>query len=240
VLIRNMSPIDAVHNRLQRLSGPLTDRIRRRRWGDTRQRNRDDIAAHYDLGNDFFALFLDETMTYSCAVFPSASTSLADASRHKYDLLIDKLGLTDEHHLLEIGTGWGGLAVRAIERTGCRVTTTTISAEQLREARSRIAAAALDGRVTLLDEDWRDVSGVHDRVISIEMIEAVDWRDYDDYFATIERCLAPEGLVAIQAICAPDARWGRAKNRRDFIKHFVFPNGCLASSRTSGRTTPRR
>jgi cyclopropane-fatty-acyl-phospholipid synthase len=229
VLIRNMSPIDAFRNRLQRVWGPVTDRIRRRRWGDTRQRNRDDIAAHYDLGNDFFQLFLDETMTYSCAVFPSASTSLADASRHKYDLLIDKLGLTAEHHLLEIGTGWGGLAIRAVERTGCRVTTATISAEQLREARSRIAAASVDDRVTLLDEDWRDVSGVHDRVISIEMIEAVDWRDYDDYFATIERCLAPGGLVAMQAICAPDERWGRAKNKRDFIKHFVFPNGCLAS-----------
>ena len=159
VLIRNMSPIDAFRNRLQRVSGPVTDRIRRRRWADTRQRNRDDIAAHYDLGNDFFELFLDETMTYSCAVFPTASTSLADASRHKYDLLIDKLGLTAEHHLLEIGTGWGGLAIRAVERTGCRVTTTTISAEQLREARSRIAAASVDDRVTLLDEDWRDLSG---------------------------------------------------------------------------------
>jgi cyclopropane-fatty-acyl-phospholipid synthase len=229
VLIRNMSAIDALRNRIQRITGPVADKVRRRAWHDMRRRNREDIAAHYDLGNDFFALFLDETMTYSCAVFPAPSTTLEEASQHKYDLLIDKLGLTPDHHLLEIGTGWGGLAIRAAQRSGCRVTTTTISAEQLHEARRRVIAASVGDRVTVIDQDWRDLAGVHDRVISIEMIEAVDWRDYDRYFATIERCLAPDGLAAIQAICVPDQRWERSKNTRDFIKHFVFPNGCLAS-----------
>ena len=229
VIIRNMTAIDAFRNRTHRAAGWATDRIRRVLPRHTRHRNRDDIGAHYDIGNSFFELFLDETMTYSSAVFPTAETSLADASRHKYDLLLSKLGVTSDHHLLEIGTGWGGMAIRAAGTTGCRVTTTTISDEQLTEARDRVADAGLADRVTVLDHDWRDLDGRHDRVVSIEMIEAVDWRDYDAYFQTIERCLAPDGLAAIQAICLPDQRWARAKNTEDFIRRFVFPNGYLPS-----------
>ena len=244
VLVRNLSTIDSYRNRLQRVLGPLTDNVRRQPRCDMRRRNREDISAHYDLGNDFFALFLDETMTYSCGVFPTPSSSLADASIHKYDLLIDKLGLIGDHHLLEIGSGWGGMTIRSVERTGCRVTTTTISAEQFGETRRRVATADIDRSVTVLDDDWRDLTGRFDRVVSIEMIEAVDWRDYDDYFATIERCLVPDGLVAVQAICVPDERWERTKNTRDFIKHFVFPNGCLGSvgaiSRSVARATSMR
>jgi cyclopropane-fatty-acyl-phospholipid synthase len=229
VLIRNMGPIDAMRNRLRAVTGPFADRFRRAVRRPTRAENKDDIGAHYDIGNDFFEIFLDETMTYSSAVFERPDMSLADASRHKYDVLLGKLGVTDDHHLLEIGTGWGGLAIRAAGTTGCRVTTTTISDEQLAEARRRVDRAGLDDRVTLLAEDWRDLEGVHDRLISIEMIEAVDWREYDEYFSTIERCLRPDGLAAIQAICLPDQRWDRAKNTEDFIKRFVFPNGCLPS-----------
>ncbi len=229
VIIRNLAPLDDLRNRVHRSTGWLTDRVRALLPRDSRERNRDDIGAHYDIGNAFFELFLDETMTYSSAVFPSPDSSLADASRHKYDRLLAKLGVSSEHHLLEIGTGWGGMAIRAAETTGCRVTTTTISTEQLAEARLRVHAAGLRDRVTLLDRDWRDLEGVHDRVVSIEMIEAVDWRDYDDYFARIERCLAPDGLAAIQAICLPDQRWARAKNTEDFIRRFVFPNGFLPS-----------
>ena len=233
VLIRNMAPIDALRNRWQLVTGPVTDRIRMTLPRHSRQRNRDDIAAHYDIGNEFFTLFLDETMTYSSAVFEELDGNddepLADASRRKYDLLFDKVGLDGQHHLLEIGTGWGGLALRAAQQVGCRVTTTTISAEQFREANRRVAAAGEDDRITVLDSDWRDLAGVYDRVISVEMIEAVDWRDYDAYFATIEHCLTPDGFAAIQAICLPDARWPRAKNSEDFIKRFVFPNGFLPS-----------
>ncbi len=239
VLIRNMGAIDNARNRVRRVTGGLSDRVRHSRRSDTRQRNKDDIGAHYDIGNPFFELFLDETMTYSSAVFPSADTPLADASRHKYDLLLDKLGVTSDHHLLEIGTGWGGMAIRAATTRNCRVTTTTISDEQLAEATTRVADAGVADRVALLDRDWRDLHGVHDRLVSIEMIEAVDWRDYDDFFATIERCLAPDGLAAIQAICLPDDRWDRAKNTEDFIRRFVFPNGFLPSVGSISRSVAK-
>lgn len=229
VIIRNIDWIDAARNRLHNATGWVTDRIRNVLPRDTRNRNRDDIAAHYDIGNSFFELFLDETMTYSSGIFGSPDASMADASLRKYDVLLDKLSVTEQHHLLEIGTGWGGLAIRAAASTGCQVTTTTISAEQLDEAARRVDLAGLTDRVTVVDHDWRDLSGRFDRVVSIEMIEAVDWRDYDAYFAKIERSMAPDGLAAIQAICLPDRRWERAKNTEDFIKRFVFPNGFLPS-----------
>lgn len=228
VVIRNLGTIDRWRNRWESLTGWATDRLRALRPRDSRERNRDDIGAHYDIGNEFFELFLDETMTYSSAVFPTPDTSLADASRHKYDLLLDLLGVERDHHLLEIGTGWGGMAIRAAER-GSDVTTTTISAEQLREAQKRVANAGLADRVAVLDEDWRDLQGSFDRIVSIEMIEAVNWRDYDAFFATIERCLVPGGRVALQAIVLPDDRWHRAKKTEDFIRRFVFPNGYLPS-----------
>ena len=239
VLIRNMGTIDAARNRWHRLVGPLTDRVRTALPRDSRDRNRDDIAAHYDIGNAFFELFLDETMTYSSAVFEDLDAArtadveaLAVASRNKYDVLLRKLGVEPHHHLVEIGTGWGGMAIRAASTTGCRVSTTTISSEQLAEARERVVAAGLADRVTLLDSDWRDLPArvePADRLVSVEMIEAVDWRDYDAFFATIERCLVPGGRAAIQAICLPDDRWERAKNTEDFIRRFVFPNGYLPS-----------
>jgi cyclopropane-fatty-acyl-phospholipid synthase len=229
ILIRNMSALDRWRNRAQRIASPVSDRIRLARPRNTRHSNKADIAAHYDLGNEFFALFLDETMTYSSGVFASPDSTLADASRHKYDLLLDSLGVADQHHLLEIGSGWGGMAIRAAERSQCKVTTATISAEQLNEAQRRVRAAGFDDRVEVIDRDWRDLDGTYDRIVSIEMIEAVDWRDYDEFFATIARCLAPGGRVAIQAICVPDELWERAKNTEDFIKHYVFPNGFLPS-----------
>jgi cyclopropane-fatty-acyl-phospholipid synthase len=229
VIIRNIEPIDEIRNRISSTTGWLTDRLRTLLPRAGRARNRDDISSHYDLGNSFFEIFLDETMTYSAAVFESDGATLAEASLSKYDRLIDKLGVNSGHSLLEIGTGWGGFAVRAAETTGASITTTTISSEQLAEATKRVADARLQDRVTLLDTDWRDLSGHYDRVVSIEMIEAVDWRDYDRYFSTIERCLAPDGLVAIQAICVPDRRYARTKNTEDFIRRFVFPGGFLPS-----------
>ena len=228
VIIRNMGTLDRIRNRWVWLTGGLTDRIRTARSRDTRERNRDDIAAHYDIGNAFFELFLDETMTYSSAIFPTAEATLAEASRHKYDVLLDRLGVEPGDRVLEIGTGWGGMAIRAARR-GCDVTTTTISREQLVAARKRVAEAGVADRVTVIDRDWRDLDGQFDHVVSIEMIEAVDWRDYDDFFATIERCLVPGGRAAIQAIVLPEDRWERAKNTEDFIRRFVFPNGCLPS-----------
>lgn len=239
VIIRNLGPLDDVRNRISNRAGPMADRVRRLVPRPDRTRNREDIAAHYDLGNSFFELFLDETMTYSSAVFASPDDTLAEASQHKYDMLLRKLGVDSSHSLLEIGTGWGGLAIRAATRTNCQVTTTTISREQLREATRRAQVSGSADRVTFLDADWRDLGGVYDRIISIEMIEAVDWRDYDEFFAKIERCLTPNGLVAIQAICIPDRRYERTKNTEDFIRRFVFPNGCLPSIGAIARSVSR-
>ncbi len=229
LIIGNIRPVDEFRNRLSRGFAPVSDRIRRMLPRSGRQGNKEQIAAHYDLGNHFFALFLDETMTYSSAVFPRPDSTLEEASLHKYDMVIDALGLTADHHLLEIGTGWGGMAIRAAQRTGCRVTTTTISGEQLRLARQRIAESGLSDRVTVIDRDWRDLSGSYDRVVSVEMIEAVDWRDYRRFFATIENCLEPDGVAVLQAICVPGRRYQRTKNTEDFIRRFVFPGGYLPS-----------
>ncbi len=229
ILIRNIEPIDEWRNKLQNKTGWATDRIRSLLPKPGRSRNQEDISSHYDLGNEFFQIFLDETLTYSSAVFPSAEAALVEGSQHKYDRLLAKLGVDASHQLLEIGTGWGGFALRAVDTTGCSVTTTTISTEQLSEARTRVSKANRDPQVTLLDQDWRDLKGQFDRIVSIEMIEAVDWRDYDRYFSTIERCLEPDGLVAIQAICVPDRRYERTKNTEDFIRRFIFPGGFLPS-----------
>ena len=228
-IIRSLEPIDEIRNRISNATGWATDRIRAALPKPSRTRNREDIAGHYDLGNDFFRIFLDETLTYSSAIFPSAEAALAEGSRHKYDRLLSKLGVSSEHSVLEIGTGWGGFALRAVDTTSCRVTTTTISKEQLKEATRRVGLAGQSADVTLLDSDWRDLEGRFDRVVSIEMIEAVDWRDYDNYFATIERCLEDDGLAAIQAICVPDRRYERTKNTEDFIRRFIFPGGFLPS-----------
>ena len=239
IIIRNLRHLDELRNRVESVTGGFGNRIRRALPRPNRATNREDIASHYDLGNEFFELFLDETMTYSSAVFTDPTTDLSAASEAKYDRLLAKLGVTAEHHVLEIGTGWGGFARRAAETVGCRVTTTTLSAEQQREAESRISAAGLDDRVTVLGRDWRDLTGQFDRIVSIEMIEAVDWRDYNRFFATIDRCLAPDGLVGLQAICVPERRYERTKKTEDFIRRFVFPGGFLPSIGAIIRATAR-
>ena len=229
IIIRNIEWIDEFRNRVSRRTGWATNRIRNALPKPSRSRNKEDIASHYDLGNEFFQIFLDETLTYSSAIFPSGDVALAEASHYKYDRMLSKLGVNAEHSILEIGTGWGEFALRAVDTTGCKVTTTTISEEQLTEATRRVRSNDRASEVTLLDTDWRDLTGRFDRVVSIEMIEAVDWRDYDQYFATIERCMETDGLAAIQAICVPDRRYERTKNTEDFIRRFIFPGGFLPS-----------
>jgi len=196
---------------------------------NTRARSRENVERHYDLGNDFFSLFLDPTMTYSCGLFENADVSLEQAQRAKFARLCRLLRLTPSDHLLEIGTGWGGLAVYAAETYGCRVTTTTISKEQHAHAVALVAARGLTDQITVLSLDYRDLTGQFDKVVSVEMIEAVDWRDHDDFFRVCSELLSDDGLMALQAIVVPDQRFERAKTSQDFIKQFVFPGACLPS-----------
>ena len=196
---------------------------------NTRNGSRRNIAAHYDLSNNFYSLFLDETMTYSSGVFPEASSSLKEASIEKYDRICRKLRLTPTDEVLEIGTGWGGFAQHAVTHYGCRVTTTTISKQQHDYAKQRIAASGISDRVTLLLSDYRDLSGTYDKLVSIEMIEAVGHEYFDTFFAKCSSLLKPDGLFALQAITIPDQRYDDYRRSVDFIQKYIFPGGCLPS-----------
>ncbi len=195
-------------------------------------RARTNIAYHYDLGNDLFELMLDETMTYSCAIFESPDATLADAQRAKLQRVCDKLQLGPEDHVLEIGCGWGGFALHAAQTTGCRVTGLTISAEQAKLARQRVAAAGLSDRIEIVEADYREHDGLYTRVASIEMLEAIGEKQFGTYFATIDRVLAPGGIACVQTILIPDDRWDRYRKTPDWIEQYVFP-GCLIPSLTS-------
>ena len=196
---------------------------------NTRAGSRRNIAAHYDLGNDFFALFLDETLMYSSAVFSRADMSLAEASTEKLDLICRKLELGPGDHVLEVGTGWGGFALHAARHYGCRVTTTTISREQYNLAAGRIAAAGLQGQVGLLFKDYRELEGQYDKLVSIEMIEAVGHAWYDTFFRQCSRLLKPDGMMLLQAITIADQRYESARRSVDFIQRYIFPGGALPS-----------
>lgn len=210
----------------------LLHRARRLVPENTRTGARKNISAHYDLGNDLFAAFLDERMMYSCAYFPSPGASLEEAQVAKLDRICNQLRLGPDNHLLEIGTGWGGLAVHAAHGYGCRVTTTTISREQHALATRRVRDAGLEGRVTVLLEDYRDLRGTYDRLVSIEMIEAVGWQYFDDFFRRCDELLSPDGLMLLQAITIEDEIYEVEKGSRSFANTHVFPGGCLPSKET--------
>jgi len=228
IVIRNQHLFEGIDKGWSRLTTPLHllyHRLRR----NTRLGSRNNIVAHYDLGNDFYRLFLDETLTYSCGIFESPETSLRQASEAKYDRICRKLRLQPGDHVLEIGTGWGGFALHAAGRYGCRVTTTTISDEQHRLAGQRIRQAGLDHRVTLLKQDYRDLSGSFDKLVSIEMIEAVGHDFLEEFFRCCSNRLKPDGLMALQAITIADQAYDRHKHSVDFIKRFIFPGSCIPS-----------
>lgn len=219
---------------LERLEGALgvivrtVDRARHALNGNTRKGSRRNIAAHYDLSNEFFAAFLDRHTMYSSAVF-EAGDDLDDASERKMRLLCEKLELTADDHLLEVGTGWGGFAVFAATHYGCRVTTTTISAEQAQSARARVAAAGLEDRVEVLTRDYRELEGSFDKIVAIEMVEAVGDDHLDTFFSTLDALLRPGGILVLQAITIEDARYADALRRVDFIKKHVFPGSFIPS-----------
>ena len=194
--------------------------------------SRRNIGAHYDLGNDFFRLWLDDTLAYSSGIFPSPCATLREASIEKFDRVCSKLDLRPRDHLLEIGTGWGGLAIHAAQHYGCRVTTTTISQQQFDLASRRIKAAGLVGRVTPLLKDYRDLTGRFDKLVSIEMIEAVGNRFLDTYFRKCGDLLKPDGTMVLQAIVMPDRHYDEYLHSVDFIRRYVFPGGCLPSIAT--------
>jgi cyclopropane-fatty-acyl-phospholipid synthase len=196
---------------------------------NTRHGSRRNIQAHYDIGNDLFRLFLDEKMMYSSAYYPGESASLDEAAEAKLDRVCRKLELSPQHHLLEIGTGWGGLAIHAAKHYGCRVTTTTISREQYELAQQRVAEEKLADRVEVLFEDYRDLDGRYDRIVSIEMIEAVGHQFMQQYFARCSHLLKDDGRMLIQAITITDRYYQEALRDVDFIKRYIFPGGFLPS-----------
>jgi cyclopropane-fatty-acyl-phospholipid synthase len=241
VIVRNLKPLEAAAARWHRLTKPVADPIRRLRRPDP-DRDRTNVRTHYDLSNEFFAAFLDPTMTYSSAVFAHPGQDLQAAQEAKLDRLCRKLALGSHDHVVEIGTGWGSFALYAAQRYGCRVTTTTVSAAQHTEARRRVAEAGLGDRIDVRLEDYRHLTGTYDKAVSIEMIEAVDWRDLPGYFAALHRLVGDRGLVGLQAIVIGDDRYDRARVATDFIKAHVFPGGCLPSvgiiTRTAAEAGP--
>ena len=203
----------------------MAHRLRKNTLGGSRR----NIAAHYDLGDDFFSRFLDETMAYSCGIFPNPQSTLHEASLAKFERACHKLQLSAEDHVLEIGSGWGGFAVYAAQNYGCRVTTTTISRRQYEFTLRRVQEEDLTDRVTVLCEDYRNLVGQFDKLVSIEMIEAVGYKFLDTYFRACSGLLKPNGMMLLQAITIPDQRFDRYRRSVDFIQRYVFPGGCLPS-----------
>lgn len=228
LFLRNRPVLERLDGGLARLGAPL---LRFAHWchRNTRRGSRRNIRAHYDLGNELFELFLDPSMMYSSAVFPDAGATLDEASRHKLDLVCRKLQLGPGDHLLEIGTGWGGLAVHAARHYGCRVTTTTISSNQFEYAQARVREAGLESRVEVISTDYRDLTGQYDKLVSIEMIEAVGHRFLDGYFRVCSERLRPAGRMLLQAILIADRQHARARRSVDFIQKYIFPGGALPS-----------
>lgn len=231
VFVSNIDCIQRMDSRRPLLRW-LSDKWQHFRRRNSLQGSRKNIAAHYDLSNDFYQLFLDPSMMYSAAVFPDQCSDLDTAAEYKLQRICELLRLQPSDHLLEIGTGWGGMAIYAAQHYGCRVTTTTISAEQYRYAVDKVKSLGLQNQIDVLFEDYRNLEGHYDKLVSIEMIEAVGHQYYRDYFSTINRLLKPDGLMAIQAITIPDQRYHRATRSVDFIQKYIFPGGCLPSIAT--------
>ena len=228
LMVVNRDLMDDVDSGWSRLSAPF---MKAAHWLNRNDKDgsRRNIAAHYDLGNRFFELFLDETMAYSCGIFERADSSLLQASVAKFDAACSKLALRPGQELLEIGTGWGGLAIHAARHYGCRVTTTTISREQYEYAGERIAREGLGDRITLLLEDYRELRGQYDGIVSIEMVEAVGHQFLDTYFRRCGSLLRPTGAMLLQAITLRDQFYAQALRSVDFIQRFIFPGSFIPS-----------
>jgi cyclopropane-fatty-acyl-phospholipid synthase len=239
VAARNAFIIDRVRSATGLLWAPR-QRLRALRNRRTRQRSRQDISAHYDLGNELFELMLDDTMMYSAALFERPGMTLKQASVAKLDRVCDRLSIEPEDHVLEIGTGWGGFAVHAAATRGCRVTTTTISRQQFDYAVEKVRRAGLEDRVEVLMCDYRDLPGHYDKLVCIEMIEAVGWQEIGRFFGRCSDLLAPQGAMLLQAITIDDRAYEVEKASKSFIKEYIFPGGCLPSMEIIMRHVARR
>jgi cyclopropane-fatty-acyl-phospholipid synthase len=228
LMVLNQDVMDSLEGGMAWLAKPVLKllHLMNRNTEDGSRRN---IAAHYDLGNDMFKLFLDPTMMYSSAIFDTPQMSLEQASISKLDRICRKLDLNENDHVLEIGTGWGGFAIHAAGRYGCKVTTTTISQAQFDLAVERVRNAGLQDKVNILLKDYRELEGQFDKLVSIEMIEAVGHQYYDTYFAACAKLLKPEGMMLLQGITIADQRYESAKNSVDFIQRYIFPGSCIPS-----------
>ena len=226
--LQNFYTLKKIDNRRSfsnRIALQLVDRFNRNSVSQAKK----NISAHYDLGNEFFELFLDPTMMYSSAVFENNTMTLEQASVAKLDALCKQLELSEQDHLVEIGTGWGGMAIHAASNYGCKVTTTTISREQMEFAQQRIAELGLTDKITVVMRDYRELEGKYDKLVSIEMIEAVGHEYFESYFRKCASLLKPHGLMAIQAITIAEQKYEESKNSVDFIQRYIFPGGCLPS-----------
>ena len=228
IMLRNREVLDTMDYGIARIKAPL-QKLAHMLNRNTRIGSKKNISAHYDIGNDLFQLFLDQTMMYSSAYYEHPEMDLEQASIAKLDLVCKKLELSEADHLLEIGTGWGGLAVHAAKNYGCRVTTTTISDEQYHYAQERVRSEGLEDRVEVLNRDYRDLNGQYDKLVSIEMIEAIGHQYMNGYFAHCANLLKPDGMMLIQAITIRDQLYHNALKDVDFIKKYVFPGGFLPS-----------
>lgn len=228
VMACNLDVVDKMETGFAALTKPLQKTLHwlNRNTQDGSKRN---ISAHYDLGNEFFKLMLDETMMYSCAIFDSPQMDLHQAQLNRLDTICKKLDLKPADHLLEIGTGWGGLAIHAAKYYQCRVTTTTISREQYDLACQRVKDEGLEGSVSVMMKDYRELEGQYDKLVSIEMIEAIGHEHYRTYFEKCQQLLKPNGMMLIQAITIADQRYELARRSVDFIQRYIFPGGCLPS-----------
>ncbi len=235
LLNRRYLPLETRLSKVLNLGNDLWHRLR----VNTRAGSRRNIRYHYDLSNDFFSLFLDETMTYSSALFAHAGQPLAEAQRQKFRRLAEKALIGPEDHVLEIGCGWGGFAVFAARTYGCRVTGITISERQYQVARERVFAAGLQDRVTIRLQDYRDLEGPFDKIVSIEMFEALGQENWPTFFRKCEDLLAANGLIAIQTISVPDFRFDEYAKHCDWIQKWIFPGSLLASTLGICRATAR-
>ena len=229
LMVVNQSVMDTLEGGYQWLSKPLLKLLH---WlnSNSEAGSQKNIAAHYDLGNALFQLFLDPTMMYSSAMFDEDTPTLQAASERKLQVICDKLQLKPTDHVIEIGTGWGGFAMYAAKHYGCHITTTTISEQQYQLAQARISEAGLQDQITLLKKDYRHLQGQYDKLVSIEMIEAVGHQFYDTYFKQVSHLLKPDGLALIQAITIADQRYDSAIRSVDFIQRYIFPGSNIPSN----------